>query len=87
MRIFTKKSFRFDHPAGSNAGGPVITQALSFHDVPEWVKESGMFKLAYSAGEIDLPEGAKQEDKVEVAAHEEKKTKQKEAKAKLEAGE
>lgn len=75
MRIFSKKAYRFDHPA--NQEEPVRVQALSFANVPEWVKESGMFKLAYSAGEIELPQGKTEESKIEKAANEPKRSKKK----------
>lgn len=81
MRIFSKKAYRFDHPSGRDAGGPVFTQALSFHDVPDWVKESNMFKLALSAGEVSVTDDKSEEAKVEKAAHEEKQSRRKSAKA------
>ncbi|WP_436663554.1 hypothetical protein ACOALA_13505 [Alicyclobacillus acidoterrestris] len=77
MRIFSKKRFRFDHPGGIGAGGPVYTQALSFHDVPDWVKESSMFKLAYSAGDVAITNGKADETAVEEAAHAEKQRRRK----------
>lgn len=77
MRIFSKKRFRFDHPGGIGAGEPVYTQALSFHDVPEWVKESSMFKLASAAGDVTVTEGKSDENAAEEAAHAEKQRRRK----------
>lgn len=54
MRIFSKKSFQFDHPAGSEPA--VVVQALAFADVPDWVKQSQMYKLASVAGEVEIIE-------------------------------
>lgn len=66
MRIFSKKSFQFDHPAGEEA--PVIVQALSFADVPEWVADSTMFKLAKGEESVDVIESKADEVKAEKKA-------------------
>lgn len=44
MRIYAKKSFQFDHPAGQEPA--VVVQSQSFAIVPEWVADSVMFGLA-----------------------------------------
>lgn len=44
MRIFSKKAFQFDHPAGDQPA--VVVQPQAFADVPDWVEDSTMFKLA-----------------------------------------
>lgn len=52
MRIFSKKAFQFDHPAGS---APAVTvQAGSFGDVPDWIADSIMFKLAKQDGDVEV---------------------------------
>jgi len=51
MRIFAKKAFQFDHPAGQEAS--VTIQSQGFADVPDWVEKSAMFKLASGAGEVE----------------------------------
>lgn len=71
MRIYTKKSFRFDHPA--KQAEPVIVPALSFVDVPDWVMHARMFQLASQDGDVTVIENAAQADAVERAAHEKPK--------------
>ncbi|MGD8188565.1 hypothetical protein ACQCN2_01060 [Brevibacillus ginsengisoli] len=52
MRIFSKKSFQFDHPTGQEPA--VVVLAGSFVDVPDWVSDSTMFKLASQDGDVDV---------------------------------
>ena len=52
MRIFSKKAFQFDHPAGQEAS--VTVEAQGFADVPDWVAHSAMFKLASKAEEVEV---------------------------------
>ena len=82
MRIFAKKAFRFDHPDGRNAAEPVYAQALSFHDVPDWVEKSRMFQLATLDGDVTVVETKAQEIAAEVSA-----TAKRGKKAQSEAGE
>jgi len=63
MRIFSKKTFQFDHPAGQEPA--VVVQALAFADVPDWVAESAMFQLADQAGEIEVTNGKADESNAE----------------------
>lgn len=46
MRIFSKRAFRFNHPAGDPDVQPVYVKDQAFSDVPDWVAESATFKLA-----------------------------------------
>ena len=71
MRIFAKKAFQFDHPAGEVE--PVKVQMQSFADVPDWVAESTMYKLASSAGEITVIESKQDEIAAESGAGKPKK--------------
>lgn len=66
MRIFSKKSFQFHHPADQEAS--VNVQALSFTDVPDWVSDSTMYRLALSEGSIDVVETKADEIKAELKA-------------------
>lgn len=52
MRIFSKKTFQFDHPAGTETA--VIAQMQNFADVPDWVADSTMFKLAQADGDVEV---------------------------------
>ena len=60
MRIFAKKSFRF-------RGGDqkVSVAALSFADVPDWVKKDPIFALAVQEGSIELISSKADEKEVE----------------------
>jgi hypothetical protein len=68
MRVFSKKAFQFDHPADPNEAS-VTVQALSFADVPEWVTESSMFKLASAEGSVEVIENKVQEAAAEKKQH------------------
>lgn len=61
MRIFSKKAFKFDHPAGQEPA--VIVRSNDFATVPDWVAKSAMFQLASSVGEVSVIE-TKQDEKV-----------------------
>lgn len=60
MRIFSKRAFKFDHPAGQEPA--VIVKSHSFADVPDWVAKSAMFHLASGVGEVSIIE-TKQDEK------------------------
>ncbi|WNF07261.1 hypothetical protein [Brevibacillus borstelensis] len=60
MRIFSKKAFKFDHPAGQESA--VIVRSNDFATVPDWVKDSAMFKLASTVGDVSIIE-TKQDEK------------------------
>lgn len=66
MRIFAKKSFQFDHPAG--AAPAVVVPYKSFADVPDWVAESTMFKLALQDEDILVTNNKKEEKIAELSA-------------------
>lgn len=66
MRVFAKKSFQFDHPTDENQ--KVTVQALDFANVPDWVVDSTMFKLASAEGSVDVVDGKTQEAVAEKAA-------------------
>lgn len=76
MRIFSKKAFKFDHPAGQESA--VIVRSNSFDTVPDWVKDSAMFKLASAAGDVSIIE-TKQDEKVAEADAEAKAQRRKKA--------
>lgn len=59
MRIFSNISLQFDHP--QQAAEPVVVQHQSFVDVPDWVAESTMFKLALADGSITVIESKQDE--------------------------
>jgi hypothetical protein len=50
MRIFSNKSFQFDDPTGEQLS--VTVQHQAFADVPDWVVNSTMYKLADQDGDI-----------------------------------
>ncbi|MCM3141665.1 hypothetical protein [Brevibacillus sp. MER 51] len=54
MRIYSRKAFQFDHPAGQEPA--VVVRAADFAEVPNWVKHSSMFKLASQAGDVTVAE-------------------------------
>ncbi|MBY0054127.1 hypothetical protein H7K32_21170 [Brevibacillus agri] len=60
MRIFAKRAFQFDHPAGHEPA--VVVQSQSFADVPDWVAASTMFKLASISDDVTVIE-MKQDEK------------------------
>lgn len=60
MRIFSKRAFKFDHPAGQEPA--VIVRSNDFATVPDWVKDSAMFKLASASDEVTVIE-TKQDEK------------------------
>lgn len=66
MRIFSKKAFQFDHPAGQEPA--VIVRSNDFATVPDWVVRSAMFKLASSAGEVSIIETKQDEKSAEAKA-------------------
>lgn len=62
MRIFVKRSMQFDCPAGQNE--PVTVMHQSFADVPNWVAESAMFKLASQDKSVTVIENPYDESKI-----------------------
>lgn len=56
MRIFTKKSFEFE-----NAEEKVVTSPLAIQDVPAWVKDNWLFKMAKKDGDVEIIGSAKDE--------------------------
>ena len=54
MRIFAKKALQFDHPASQEPA--VVVRAQDFAEVPDWVKQSTMFKLASQSGDVTVTE-------------------------------
>lgn len=82
MRIFVKKSFQFNHP--TEAVDAVKVQLESFADVPDWVEDSAMFKLASQDGDVLVIESKQDELAAETGA-DAKAAKAAEAKAKKEA--
>lgn len=89
MLIFSNKALQFDHPAGQETA--VVVRAKDFVEVPDWVKQSTMFKLASQSGDVTVTEtkqaekaaetGTKTKTAAELKA-EEKALKEAEAKAK-----
>ncbi|WPS86470.1 hypothetical protein SMD22_18430 [Brevibacillus halotolerans] len=80
MRIFSKKSFQFDHPAGQEPA--VVVQSQSFADVPNWVSKSLMFKLARQNEDVTVVENKKDEKTAETGGKP-KKDADKKAEAKV----
>ncbi|WP_371378897.1 hypothetical protein [Sporomusa aerivorans] len=64
MRIYTKKSFEFKNVAGDK----VVTQPLSFTDVPDWAAKDQIFKWGKEDGDIMVTETAKEEAAAEKTA-------------------
>jgi hypothetical protein len=64
MRIFTKKAFEFKNAAGEK----VVTQPLSFTDVPDWAAKDPIFGWGVKDGDITVTETAKDEKAVETEA-------------------
>ena len=61
MRIFTKKAFQFEKqnmPA-------ITTKAMSFQDVPDWVKDTLLFELALKDGSVQVIADTKQQKELE----------------------
>lgn len=79
MRIFVKKAFQFDHPAG--AAAPVIVHS-GFADVPDWVADSQMFALASGEESVIVIEDRQDEVAAETGAE---TTKQRNARLRAEA--
>lgn len=61
MRIFTKKAFQFEKQNTK----PVITKAMNFQDVPDWVKDTLLFQLALKDGSVQIIENTKQQKEFE----------------------
>ena len=61
MRIFTKKAFQFEKQNTKS----VITKAMNFQDVPDWVKDTLLFELALKDGSIQVIADTKQQKELE----------------------
>ena len=61
MRIFTKKAFQFEKQNTKS----VITKAMDFQDVPDWVKNTLLFQLALKDGSVQIIENTKQQKEFE----------------------
>jgi hypothetical protein len=89
MKIFSKKTFQFDHPAGEQPA--VVVQHQDFAVVPDWVYDSIMFKDALADGDITVIESKQDELAAETGnkseAQLEKERKSTEAKAAVSAAE
>lgn len=66
MRIFSKRAFKFDHPAGQEPA--VIVRSNDFATVPDWVEHSAMFKMASASGEVSVFETKQEERAIEAKA-------------------
>ncbi|WP_216624730.1 hypothetical protein [Paenibacillus foliorum] len=63
MRIFSNVSLQFDHP--TQAFPAEVVQHQTFATVPDWVKESSMFKLALADESITVIESKHDEYKAQ----------------------
>ena len=61
MRIYTKKAFWFEQKNVT----PVITKAMGFQEVPEWVKDTLLFRLALQDGSVQVLSTVKQQKELE----------------------
>ncbi len=61
MRIFTKKAFQFE----KQNVPPVITKAMAFQNVPDWVKNTLLFELALKDGSVQVLADTKQQKELE----------------------
>jgi len=64
MLIFTKKSFEFKNASGEK----VVTKALDFTEVPNWVKKDPIFAWGIKDGSIRVTETTKDKKAVEKEA-------------------
>lgn len=63
MRIFTKKAFIFFNRSEDDKA--IVTKALAFDDVPEWVNKDATFKAALADGDIEVIVTREQQIKAE----------------------
>lgn len=84
MRVFSKKTYQFDHPAGTEPA--VIVQMQSFADVPDWVSESTMYTLASATGDVEQI-GSKQDEKATETGLKDRTKAEKQAETKAKADE
>ena len=68
MKIYTKRSFGFTPPAGTDEK-PVVTRAMEFASVPDWVAQTRLFELAAADGNLTVIENAAQAADVEMEAN------------------
>lgn len=61
MRIFTKKAFQFEKQNVPS----VITKAMAFQNVPDWVKNTLLFELALKDGSVQVLADTKQQKELE----------------------
>ncbi|KZE79308.1 hypothetical protein AV654_17725 [Paenibacillus elgii] len=73
MRIYSQKSFQFDHPTG--AFPAVVVEKEKVVDVPEWVTHSTMYQWAVSSGDLDRIDSKQDEKAIESENKEEKAAK------------
>jgi hypothetical protein len=66
MRIFSRKAFQFDHPAGADT--PVVVQMNSFSDVPDWVTDSALYKLAAEGEDVLVINSPQDEIEAEISS-------------------
>lgn len=77
MRIFSKRAFRFDHPAGAPDVQPLYVRDQEFTDVPDWVADTETFKLAHKHELITVIESKKDEKEAEKGTLSRKKAEEK----------
>ena len=60
MRVFSKKSFKFD-----NGDKSFYLKLMSFSDAPNWIRDTALFKLAIKDGSIEVIESKEQSKQLE----------------------
>ncbi|WP_088832727.1 hypothetical protein [Paenibacillus tyrfis] len=70
MRIYSKKTFQFDHPTG--AFPAVLAEKERVADVPDWVAHSTMYQWAVSSGDLERIDSRQDEKEIESDNKEEK---------------
>lgn len=63
MRIFTKKAFIFFNKSEEDKA--IVTKALAFDDVPDWVKKDPTYKAGLADGDIEVIVTREQQIKAE----------------------
>ncbi len=63
MRIFSTKAYKFPHP--DQSGSSVTVRARDFAEVPDWVQDTLLFRLATSDGTLTVSETRAQVAQVE----------------------
>ncbi|KPV60722.1 hypothetical protein QJ48_04120 [Paenibacillus sp. A3] len=75
MRIYSKKTFQFDHPTG--AFPAVVAEKERVADVPDWVAHSTMYQWAVSSGDLERIDSKQEEKAIDSDNKEEKASKPK----------